>query len=113
MRLVLSICSLTWQRSTRLGFADMRIADLIYKKAQREELNDDEVRFFINELVTDGVEDSQLGTIWLRALFWHHYAPALYLVVNIIGFSFHYRLQSLDFVFQLFNGEDCLGSIEK
>jgi len=41
----------------------MRIADLIYKKAQREELNDDEVRFFINELVTDGVEDSQLGTI--------------------------------------------------
>ena len=41
----------------------MRIPDLIYKKAQHGELSDDEVRFFINELVAGHVEDSQLGTI--------------------------------------------------
>jgi len=52
----------------------MRIADLIYKKAQREELNDDEVRFFINELVTDGVEDSQLGAM-LMAWFLNGMSP--------------------------------------
>jgi len=41
----------------------MRIPDLIYKKAQHGELSDDEVRFFINELVAGHVEDSQLGAM--------------------------------------------------
>ena len=46
----------------------MRIADLIYKKAQRGELSDEEVRFFISELVAGRVEDSQLGNIWLSII---------------------------------------------
>ena len=54
---------LFYRGATPLRFANMRIADLIYKKAQRGELSDEEVRFFISELVAGRVEDSQLGNI--------------------------------------------------
>lgn len=40
----------------------MRIADLIIKKRDGRELTDEEIRFFIKELVDGRLEGSQLGT---------------------------------------------------
>ena len=39
----------------------MRIADLIIKKRDGHELTDEEIRFFIDELVKGHVEGSQVG----------------------------------------------------
>lgn len=39
----------------------MRIADLIIKKRDGHELTDDEIRFFVDELVKGRVEGSQVG----------------------------------------------------
>ena len=40
----------------------MRIADVIIKKRNGFELTDEEIRFFIKELVDGRIEGSQLGT---------------------------------------------------
>jgi len=52
----------------------MRIADLISKKRDCDELTNDEVRFFISELVNGHVEDSQLGAM-LMAWFLNGMSP--------------------------------------
>ena len=39
----------------------MRIPDLIQKKRDNKELEDEEIRFFIRELVEGRLEDAQLG----------------------------------------------------
>lgn len=41
----------------------MRISDLIIKKRDGKELTDDEIQFFIKELVEERLEGSQLGRL--------------------------------------------------
>jgi len=44
----------------------MRIVDLILKKRDGKELNDEEIHYFIDNLVDGGIEGSQLGNPFIH-----------------------------------------------
>lgn len=46
----------------------IRIPDLIQKKRDKNELEPDEIRFFVTEMVKGGIEQVQLGKLWTQLL---------------------------------------------
>lgn len=67
----------------------MRIADLIVKKRDGYELTDEEVRFFIDELVKGRVEGSQIGKSYallhLKPLGSLFYCPNVQLIRSVLN----------------------------